>query len=102
MCDIREEIDLAVDRREENMPKHVEQAKADALWSLRYGPSGGGCVYSFEAALEILRDWAETVEDVQIEVDYDEETEESVYESIDGSREEIIRRVLGRDLAAYI
>lgn len=40
--------------------------------------------------------------DIEIETAYDPDTDESNYERVDGSSQEIVKRLLGRELASYL
>jgi len=99
---IEEEIEMAVEHYRRSLTEEQRDALGSAKWSLYYGPSGGGCRYGWDEALEIVGAWADDVEDVEIETDWDEDTGESTYDYVDGSRERIIRDILGAELARYV
>ena len=114
--EIREEIDSAVEYAKEIMPQEIRDLIGLASYDLWHGPiwldsNGEACSgyddnavkqFDFGAACAAIGDWLDShVSDIQIEVDWDSDTEESVYEYVTGSGDEIRTRICGK-LAEYI
>lgn len=113
--DIRDEIELAADNLRASMPDEIKRLARLCCSDLRGGPvyldeSGesvscfddGATPFNFSAACDAIAEWAESVSDIEIETAYCEETDESQFESVDGTREAILRELFGADLAPYI
>lgn len=112
--EIRDEIDSAIEFCDSAMPEPLRNLRRLALSDLRNGPvyldecgdsvscfDEGARRFNFSAACSDLAAWAEDIGDICVESSYCEETDESTYESIDGSRDEILKSLFG-DLLAYM
>jgi hypothetical protein len=113
--DYRDEMDFAVEAARATLPA---EAYCAAQWSLHYGPSGGGAEMSYKDALTELRAWADSVNDwIVTDIGYGCEGEDGELdcgcdadEGCDGHEFElgridsvdIIRAVVGKELAAYL
>lgn len=98
--DYQEELELAANYAASTLPRDAYGA---ASYSLHYGPSGGGADMTWEEAIAALRAWADTISDVTLtEYGYDDDGEEYEYEvgCIDAS--DIIRGVIGKEMASYL
>ena len=95
MFDYREELESAVDCARENMPDEVRAAIGECNASLYYGPSAG----AWSAPLEIVTQWAESVDDVRL-IDYDDDDNEIDCGCIDSR--DIVAAIVGRELARYL
>ena len=102
--DYREELELAVEAAESKRPQDAYDA---AMYSLHYGPAGGGADMSWGDAIAALRGWADDVRDVRlIDIVYDEDEDGEEVECevelgcIDAA--DIVRGVVGRELAGYL
>lgn len=114
--DIREEIENTVEYLRESMPPEIKTAISRLNADLYNGPlyfdaDGESCscfdegakAFNFSEAGKIVRKWADdTINDIKIEVAYDEENDDSFYESVDGSAREIARAILGKELNSTI
>ena len=114
--EIREEIESAVAYARSQLSAETRLAISRANADLYHGPlyldpdTGEACScfddncarFNFSAACDQIRIALDEIDNVQIEVSYDEETNESEYESVDGSREEIVRQIVGKELFAYV
>lgn len=113
--EIRDTIDDAAEHIRDTMPAEVRRTLALVLADLHDGPvyldsDGDRCCHAdtgarqfdMAAACDALADWADdAVSDVSVEVAFDDDTGESVFERVDGSAE-IIRRAIFGDAAEYI
>lgn len=112
--DIQEELNSQVEFWDSAMPQNLREMRANAIRDLNYGPvyldSEGEAVSCFDAgarrfdfagACAALSEWSDQIEDIQMESHYCEETDESQYESIDGSRDQIMRALFG-ELLPYM
>jgi hypothetical protein len=103
-----EELDLAIDYAMESLPR---DAYAAAKWSLYEGP-GTGARMSFEEAIANLEAWAERIHDWVIEdyvevpdfvgADCDDGDEYVLVEVGRIDRRDIVKAVIGADLAQYV
>lgn len=99
MCDYREELELAVDWAREAMPDEVREAIGEATASLYYGPSAG----RWQGPLEIVRGWAESIDDVRLtDFDIGEDGEEIEYECGCIDSRDIVREIIGPELTSYL
>lgn len=62
----------------------------------------GAKPFDFVAALERVRKWADDIDDIKIEVAFDDETGESAYERLDGSGRAILEEIVGNELARML
>lgn len=113
--EIQEEINFAIESADSAMPENLRRLRRLALSDLDGGPvyldadgdpvsrfDEGARRFDFEGACNSLSDWADShINDVSIETDYCEETDESTFETIDGSGDTIRRAVFG-PLVNYI
>jgi len=113
--DYREELDFAVEAAKATLPA---EAYGAAQWSLHYGPNGGGAEMSYGDAMTELRAWADSINDwIVMDIEYGREDEGGEIdcgcdadEGCDGHESEvgrinsadIVRAVVGRELAAYL
>lgn len=113
--EIRDEIDSMVANYRHDMPENIKALVSLAKRDLQSGPvyldSDGDAVSCFDVgakqfdivtACGIISDWADCIADVQIETGYCEETDESQYESVDGSAERIKAELFGKTLAGFL
>ena len=112
--DISDEIDLAVDfYRDEMMPATkdlIDKLNSDLYCGPTYYNADGQCScfddgavpFNFSAALKELREYTDSIEDLSLEVYFDEETEKSKYARVDGTARAIIQELLGKELASYL
>ena len=113
--ELREEIADAAKHFESTLPESVKADIANANSDLYYGPiyhnaDGERCTFcdvgakafDFSAACDRIRNALEDVSDLRIEVAYDDETEESIYESLQDSAEEIRKLIVGKELYSYV
>ena len=99
MIDYQEELELAIDAAAESLP---QEAYGAAMFIL-YWHAGGGAEMSWDDALAALRAWADTVEGVTL-YDYgiDDNGDEVEYEAGYIDAGDIVRGVIGRELAGYL
>lgn len=108
MFDYRDELDCQIEFWNSAMPQDLRDMRRNALSDLNYGPvyldsegetvscfDHGAMRFNFSGACNALSDWAEQISDLSMETDYCEETGESVYESIDGTRDQIMQSLFG-------
>jgi hypothetical protein len=114
--EVRDEIDRVTELYRETMPAQIKELIGKLNHDLYSGPSyydsdGDECScfdegaepFQFSTALAELREWLEdTIEDLQMESDYNPDTGESAYERVNGSAREITRKLLGKELEAMI
>jgi hypothetical protein len=113
--ELRDEIDHMTEHYREVMPAPIKELISQLNHDLWGGPTyydddGEECScfdegaepFQFSYSLECVRDWLDNVEDIQVEVDDDEEAGTSYYQSVDGSAREIIRALVGKELAAML
>jgi hypothetical protein len=113
--EIREEIDSAVSHYRETLPSNVKQAIQLCTSHLYHGPlyfdsEGNECScfdigakqFNWNPSLALISEWAESISDLSVETSFDFETEESEYESVDGTRAEILRAIVGKELTKYL
>jgi hypothetical protein len=110
---VQDEIDSAVDHYKRVMPERIRALAGLASYDLWHGPvfydpvtleetDEEGQPFPFVSACDEIRDWLEeSVSDVSIESFYDEESDTSQYETVDGSRKAIVKRLFGR-LTEYL
>ena len=114
MFDYQDDIDSAVDHYRETMPERIRALAGLASHDLWHGPicydpdtldetdDETGTSFPFKSACDEIRGWIdETVADISVEVSYDEDTDTSQYETVDGSGDVIARRLFGR-LTEYL
>jgi hypothetical protein len=112
--DIKDEIEYAVDYYHAGMPDNIARAITLARCDLRDGPvyldADGGVVSCFDegarpldfpVVCDDIRRWLECVHDLEVE-ECCEETEEPRYEPIEGSREAVVKALVGADLYPYV
>lgn len=112
----QDELELAVQWVRENMPTHIKTLVSHARYDLWHGPmwldAEGELTsgydddavkpFDFDAACQEIREWFDdNVSEIQIESWYNEETEESEYETIEGSAEDIRKSICGK-LSEYL
>ena len=99
MCDYREELESAIDWARESMPEAVKAAVSECNASLYYGQSAG----AWTRPLAIVSDWANSIADIHL-IDFaiDDEGEECEIDAGSIDCREIVRGVIGRELAQYI
>ena len=113
--EIREEIDSAVSHFRETLPANVKEAIARCTSHLYHGPlyfdrDGNECAcfddgakqFNWSPSLDLISEWSETVDDLKVESFFNPDTEESEYETVDGTRAEILRAIVGKELTKYI
>ena len=115
--EIRDEIDSAIESADDKLRADgLHNLRSLVIADLRDGPiyldddgesvscfDDGARRFDFGAACQTLSDWADSnIADISMESAYDDETGESEYESIDGTREQIITAIFGADLASYL
>jgi hypothetical protein len=111
---IQEEISLAIEFHDSAMPENIRALRRLAETDLTDGPvyldAEGERVscfdedsrrFNFSKACRVLSRWADVVSDVQIEIAYCEETDESEYDAVSGSREQILKSLFG-PVAEYL
>lgn len=114
--DIRDDIETSAAHATETMPAEIKKLVALAQQDLHAGPvyldgegdivscfDEGATRFDFPGACRKASDWADTaISGVSVEVAYDEETDTAEYEYVDGSREQVLRMVFGKELAAHL
>ena len=115
MTDIREELELATDFARANMPARIRSLITLARMDLNNGPLwvdetglAEGCMgedghtrFSFTDACSEIATWAEGIPDIQVNVDFDEETDDFIYETVPDTGSQITKSILG-SLHPYI
>lgn len=116
MDDVSEAIEEMTEYHRNNMPSEIKTAISRLNADLYHGPlyfdaegepcscfDDGATAFKFSENGTKVRNWIdENVNDVQVEVGFNEETEESFYESVDGSARAIARSLLGKELNSTI
>lgn len=98
--DYQEELAMACDYARESLPA---EAYVAAMGLLYYGPSGSGAEMSWDEALAALRDWAGNIQDVVLtDYTYDDDGEGYEHEAGQIDASDIIRAVIGHDIASYL
>jgi hypothetical protein len=115
--EIREAIESQVAWLEEVMPANIRRLIGIANDDLYCGPvyldtdgepcecfDDGATAFDFKAAIAEIGKWLDDVEDVRIScLDFDEDGEEIEWqERIDGTADEIVRKIVGKELARYV
>ncbi len=62
----------------------------------------GAKAFNFREAVAKISAYLDDIEDIKIETDFDPDTEESFFERVDGSAQEILHTIIGRELARYL
>ena len=114
-CDLQEELDCATSHIESEMSADIKRDINLCNSDLYNGPlyfdaegeecscfDEGAKQFDFCGALRRVRDWANDISDIQVEVAYNPDTGESAYERVDNSAREILRRILGKELASML
>ncbi|AWY09439.1 hypothetical protein vB_RpoS-V16_03 [Ruegeria phage vB_RpoS-V16] len=115
--EIQESVNEAIEFYDSSMTaqlRRLRRLRRLALSDLNNGPvyldsdgyecscfDTGAKRFNFVSACKTLSDFADEISDISIETEYCEETEESVYETIDGTREQIVKSLFG-PLAEYL
>ena len=115
MWDIREEIDSQVEWYRATMPADIRDAINNLNNDLYNGPlyvdeSGERCscfdegakAFPFTSTLDKVRDYMDEINDIEVDVDYNAETDEFIYGRVDGSARAIIKALCGKKLAAML
>ncbi len=113
--EIRDEIDSAKEFYAKEMPANVRKAInlcSSHLWSgpLYFDADGEQCgcfdegarQFDWNPSLDLIREWADGIPDVEAEESFNEDTGQSTYCLVEGSREEILRTLVGRELMRYV
>ena len=111
----KEAIEDAVKYHLSIIPKEVKELIAKANHDLYCGPSyydkeGNECScfdeeaipFNFTEALKIISEYIDTIDDITEEIYCDDDGETAPHmERIDGSREEIMKELFGKELIQY-
>ena len=114
--DIRDEVESAVAYYRESMPQEIKALIGLASYDLWHGPIHWNPVdlmqtdgesesdepFPFETACGKIAEYTDSIDDIRIESYYCDETGESDYESIDGTRGMIIRQLCGNALWLHL
>jgi len=111
--DIKEDIDSAIDWHKANMPQRIKTLAMLARCDLWFGPTmvdpdtleascdESAVAFDFAGACAEIAAWADdAISNVQVEIAYDEETNESKYEYVDCRH--TIRKALFGCLTEYL
>lgn len=110
--DIKEAIEEQIDFTNEKMPETIKKAILNLNSDLKHGPlyfddGGESCscfdegakAFNFGNAVDIVKEYIdENINDIEMESSFDPKTEESIFESIDGTRKQILKGILGKEL----
>lgn len=112
--EIQESVNEAIEFYDSSMTAQLRRLRRLALSDLNNGPvyldsdgyecscfDNGAKRFNFVSACKTLSDFADEISDISIETEYCETTDESVYETIDGTREQIVKSLFG-PLAEYL
>lgn len=113
--EIKDEIDHMTGYWREQMPAKIRELIRRLNHDLCSGPSyydagdnecscfdEGATPFAFDAALHTVLEWTDIIQDVRVETYYDAETDMSECEQVDGSAKQIIRTLVGNELAAML
>jgi hypothetical protein len=113
--ELKEELASYVSHLRESLPLEIKNAIDRCNSSLYRGPlyfdkDGGECScfdegakgHNFSADLDLVRSWADDVDDLKVETDFDHETEQSTFERVEGSGRQAVKSMVGRELAAML
>jgi hypothetical protein len=113
---VNDDIELVAENAIAGMPASIKRVAELARRDLISGPVYLGCdgdeascfdenvtPFDFSGACDTLQIRADaSIFDDEVEIAYNEETGDSHFEPVDGSREMIIKKVFGSNLSAYI
>ena len=112
--ELRDEIECAIEHVKSQMSDAVKSDISRCNADLYYGPlyfnaegeecscfDEGARQFDFCAARDRVSDWADSVEDLRVEVAFNTETGESLYERVDSACA-IVREIVGKELAALL
>lgn len=113
--EIKEALADAVEHYLREMPEEIRTLISLANSDLYGGPlyldtEGNECscfddgakAFNFREAVAKIGAYLDDIEDIEIETDFDHDTEESFFERVDGSAQEILHTITGRELARYL
>lgn len=98
--EINEEINYAVSYWLEQMPEEVRKMISTARWDILHGPNQNPDWPGWEIARMVIGEFFDQISDIWVETgDYDEDIDGYETEPVDGSAEQIKRRLCGTDEA---
>jgi hypothetical protein len=113
--EIQDDIGLAVDYGREQLTPEIRRLIDLCNLDLYTGPlyldsegervsyfDEGAKQFPFVSSCDAIREALEDIKDIEVEVSYDAETDESEFERVEGTRKEIIRGIVGKELLRYV